>query len=439
MRSEKELKKIAAEALRLAGKAAPDSEAFVSVSSTRSANTRFAESEITSTGDVDETSINVTIGKGKREATAAVNQTDAASLRAVVDRAVEMSRIAPEDPERMPVLGKQKYGKSPDAFDEATAALDGSARAKGAATAIETAAAAGVKAYGFFVHTGRTRALASSAGLSAFHAATSASLAVTARTGDGTGSGWAQTVSEKASALDPAAVARTAIDKAVRSAKPKKLDPGRYTVVLEPEAVREILGILFASLNARSVDEGRSYFAKHKIGDKLFGDAVTLRSDPTNPAMPGPPFDSDGLPLVPHSWIDKGKLNELSYSRYWAQKQGKQPTGGLNYTELSGGSATYEDLIKGVKRGVLITRFWYVRWLDPQALLVTGLTRDGTFLIEDGQVTSAVNNFRFNESPAVMLKNADAIQRDPARVSSDVRVPALRTADFNLASISDAV
>jgi predicted Zn-dependent protease len=439
MLGEKDLKKISGEVLRLAGKVAAGSEAFVAVSSSRAANTRFAESEITSTGDVDETSVTVTIGKGKRQATAVINQTDAASLRTVVDRAAEMARIAPEDPERMPVLGKQKYTKSPDAFDEATAKLDGAARANAAAAAIEAATGAGVKAYGFFDHSGSARAIASSAGLSAFHASTMASLTVTARTSDGTGSGWAQGLGERAASIDPAAIARRAIDKAARSAKPKKLDPGRYTVVLEPAAVGELIGFMAGALNARSVDEGRSYFAKFKLGDAVFGDAVTLRSDPANPAMPGAPFDGDGLPLAPHSWIDKGKLNELVYNRYWASKQGKQPTGGANRLEVAGGAASDDELIKGVKRGVLITRFWYVRWLDPQSLLVTGLTRDGTFLIEDGKVTAAVNNFRFNESPAVMFKNAEAMSKDLTRVGAGLRVPAIRTAEFNLASISEAV
>ncbi len=439
MLGEKELKKITGEVLQLAGKAAPGSEAFVSVSSTRSANTRFAENQITSTGDVEETSVNVTIAKGKRQATAASNQTDAASLRSVVDRAAEMARIAPEDPERMPVLPKQKYGKSPSAFDDATAKLAGSARALAAAAAIEAAGAAGVKAAGFFVHSGGGRALASSAGLWAHHQSTLASLTVTARTSDGTGSGWAQALGERAGDIDPAAVAKGAIDKAARSAKPRKLDPGRYTVVLEPAAVVELLDFLVGALNARGVDEGRSFFAKYEIGDKIFSDAVTLTSNPANPAMPAAPFDGDGLPLAPHTWIDKGKLSELVYGRYWAQKQGKQPTGGASRRELAGGAATFDELVKGVKRGVLITRFWYVRWVDPQSLLVTGLTRDGTFLIEDGQVTAPVNNFRFNESPAVMLKNAEAISKDLARVANGARVPAIRTAEFNLASISEAI
>jgi predicted Zn-dependent protease len=215
------------------------------------------------------------------------------------------------------------------------------------------------------------------------------------------------------------------------------------TVVLEPMAVTELLQFLSGSLNARRADEGRSFFSKAgggtQVGEKIFGDAITLRSDPTDPTMPGPTFDGEGVPLAPTSWIDKGTLTGLVYNRYWAKKQGKQATGFPNRWALAGGTATRDELVKGVTRGVLITRFWYLRMVDPQAILVTGLTRDGTFLIEKGEIVAPVNNFRFNESPAALLANVEAMSRETARTSIGWRVPAIRAASFNLASISEAV
>jgi predicted Zn-dependent protease len=213
-------------------------------------------------------------------------------------------------------------------------------------------------------------------------------------------------------------------------------------VVLEPAAVASLLLFLRSSLDARRADEGRSFFSKAgggtRIGEKLFPEAITLRSDPTDAQLAVAPFDREGLPLQPTAWIEKGTVRALTYGRYWAQKQGKPATGQPDGWILDGGTASREELVKGVARGVLITRFWYLRWIDQQTVLATGLTRDGVFLIENGAVTRPVNNFRFNESPVQMLARCDAMS--PAVVTEGgVRVPALRTHEFNLASISEAV
>jgi predicted Zn-dependent protease len=257
--------------------------------------------------------------------------------------------------------------------------------------------------------------------------------------------------------LDAGALAKVADDKATASASPKKLDPGRYTVILEPAAVGSLLAFLTNSLDARRADEGRSFFSKRKPGDKLFPETITLRSDPTDAALGALPFDIEGFPLAPTRWIDKGALTGLPYTRYWAKQQGKKPTGriggfgggggggggagGIGWT-LDGGTATREELIKGVQRGVLITRFFYLRALDPQAILVTGLTRDGIYLIENGAITHPVNNFRFNESPIQMLTRCDGLGATAIPSGNEggaVRVPVLRTHEFNLASTSEAV
>jgi predicted Zn-dependent protease len=210
--------------------------------------------------------------------------------------------------------------------------------------------------------------------------------------------------------------------------------------------VSALLSFLTGALDAREADEGRSFFSKTgggtRVGEKLFPDTITVSSDPTDPALSIHPFDDDGVPLTTRRWIDRGKLTGLPFTRYWAKKQGAAATGSPAGWSLEGGKATRDELIKGVKRGILITRLWYLRDVDPQSLLVTGLTRDGTFLIENGVVTAPVNNFRFNESPVKMLANCDGLTPTVIVGSADspvMRVPTLRTNDFNLASISEAV
>jgi predicted Zn-dependent protease len=435
-------RQLLAKVIALANKQ-PGAEASASLRTARTGNTRFAVNEITTSGDVATQDLSVTIKFSKRSATATTNQLDERSLADVVARAARMAKLSPENPEAQPVLGKQTYRASKGARDVVTAKLGPEPRAKAAGASIAHAVSAKVSIAGYYEHADRTRGLATTRGLSAFHAYTSAGMTCTARTPDGTGSGWAGGASNRVADFDPAALAKIAVDKGVRSAKPTRLDPGRYTVVLEPAAVADLLGFFTDSFNARRADEGRSFFSKpgggNKVGEKLFPDFVTLRTDPHDVQLETVPFDNSGFPLRPATWVDKGVVNGLVYDRYWAQKQGKQATGSPSGWILDGGKATREELVKGVKRGVLITRFWYLRWIDPQSILVTGLTRDGVFLIENGEVTRSVNNFRFNESPVQMLAKCDALTPSVVHPQGGMRIPALRTHEFNLASISEAV
>ena len=428
--------------LVLAG-ATRGAQAQVSLRADHIGHTRFARSEITSSGDVDRVTLAVTTHLGQRSATATTNQLDDHSVDGVVAQALRLARLAPESPEAMPPLGRTTYVKVKPAVDHETAKLGATARVKAAASVIAAADAGKVTIAGFYEHADTLTVRASTAGLWAAHEATSCSFSCTARTPDGTGSGWAGASSNRAADLDVPALAHTAVDKAVHSQQPHRLDAGRYTVVLEPAAVASLLEFLSGSLDARRADEGRSFFSKHKVGDKLFPETITLRSDPGDAAVSGMPFDRDGVALQPMKWIDRGTLAGLVYSRYWAKKQGKAPTGSPGGWTLEGGKASRDELIKGVSRGVLITRFWYLRTVDPQTILATGLTRDGTFLIENGEITAPVNNFRFNESPVQMLARCDALGplAIPAGGDNDggSRVPVLRTHEFNLASISEAV
>jgi predicted Zn-dependent protease len=267
---------------------------------------------------------------------------------------------------------------------------------------------------------------------------------MTARTPDRTGSGWASGGARDWGQVDPAAIGRIAAEKAVASRNPQPIEPGNYTAVLEPAAVTDLVPLLAGALNARTADEGRSPFSKPgggtRIGEKVMDARVTLYSDPADPALLGQPFDAEGLPLSRMVWIENGILRNLSYSRFWAQKQGRQPTGpplagGL---VLAGGSKTTAELIAGCERGILVTHFFYIRSLDARTVLQTGLTRDGTFLIEQGKITRALKNFRWNESPLLMLNRLDDIGR-PIPTAAGRMMPALRVRDFNFSSLSDAV
>ena len=432
--------------LALATAMVPGAGVFVRARQGRSANTRFALNEITTTGDVSESGISVEISLGRRHAAAESNQTDDASVRALIDRAATMARLAPEDPELMPLLPRQSYEVAASDYDVHTAELSATERAEAIKIAVDRADAARLQTAGFFVHDAVERAYANSAGLRVWHASSSADFTVTARTRDGTGSGWAGTEVIRASEIDAAALAKTATDKATSSANPQKLEPGRYTVVLEPAAVADLLAFLTEAFEARAADEGRSFFSKAgggtRVGEKIFADAVTLETNPMDPETPGAPFDDEGLPIKATKWIDRGVATALNYSRYWAAKKGTAPTGQCAIAKLYGGTAArQQDLYAGIQRGLLVTRFWYTRWLDPKAVVITGLTRDGVFLIEDGKITKPVQNFRFNESPVTMLKNVDMMTTATVRVPRGGlwRVPALRTHDFNFASVSAAV
>ncbi len=430
--------------LALARSLAKGAEVHAALTDTRDANTRFARSELTSNGDVEQTRLELRLAFGQRQASISTNQLDEPSLRAAIERVARMARLAPEDPERQPVLGAQKYVAVKAGFDRPTAALGAPARATAASAAIKAGYTDALEVAGFYQHTAGSVSVATSAGLFAHHASTAASFSTTCRTADASGSGWAGAWSTKASTIDAAAIARIAADKARRSAKARSLAPGKYTVVLEPAAVGELLGFLTSSMDRRSADEGRSYFSKAgggtRLGEKILTDPITLTSDPADPDLPTAPFTDEGLPLTRAAWIDRGVVRNLACSRFWARQQKLTPLGQPAAWRLGGGDAgSVDDLLVGVKRGVLITRFWYTRWVDPRTLLVTGLTRDGVFLIEDGKVTAPVNNFRFNESPLVMLGKADALTRQTWQMADGMLVPALRTRDFNLASVSDAV
>lgn len=434
-------------------------ETRVNISSDWSGNTRFAGGEITTSGESNDATITVTSTVGKKRASATTNVLEDDSLRRTVDLAERLAKLAPDDPETMPELGPQTYSPV-SGYIERTADLGPEARAAAARRVIERSAQAGnaagdVFVAGFLEANATSRAIANTKGLFAYHRSTDANLSATVRTPDGTGSGWASAGSRDWQKIDPGALSVRATQKAVASRNPTAIEPGAYTVVLEPQAVADLIPLLGGAFNARAADEGRSPFSKRgggtKIGEKIVDERVTIYSDPTDPDLLAQPFDGEGLPLKRNVWIENGILKNLSYSRFWAQKQGKEPTGGgggggggggfggfPGGLKMVGGTKSTDDLIVGTERGILVTHFFYIRFLDPRTVLVTGLTRDGTFLIEKGKITRSLKNFRWNESPLFMLAKLEDLGRAEPTAAGQV-MPAIRAKDFNFTSLSDAV
>lgn len=430
-------------------RAEPAAQAFVRVEVGGEAFTRFAVNEITTSGDTDLAELTLTVAIGQRHATAKTSRLDDAAHEELVERAIAMAKLSPEDPEWMPVLGAQTYREGGSAYDATTAKTEPQPRAEAAKAAIAVAKEKGVLGAGFISTSSVEVALASSAGLSATHRSSRAELSSTARTTDGTGSGWAVASSHRISDVDARAVASRAVDKALASQKPRELDPGRYTVVLEPACVASLVSFLRGSMDARKAEEQRSYFSKPggtRVGERLLAKGLSLRSDPFDAATPGAPFDEDGMALSPLAWFEAGELKLLPRTRYWAKKTGGAPTGRHTCVSLTGtdGKASTSELVASVDKGLLVTRLWYVRWLEPKTMTITGLTRDGVFLIEKGKVTAPVANFRFNDAPVRVLGSATAWTAEAVRIPSwsrdDVtRVPALLAHDFFMASKSAAV
>jgi predicted Zn-dependent protease len=261
------------------------------------------------------------------------------------------------------------------------------------------------------------------------------------RSNDGTGSGWVSRDVNDIDQFDGEAASAIAIDKALQSRNAKAIEPGKYTVILEPAAASQLIGNMLFSFSARRADEGRSFMSKEgggtKLGEKIVDERINVYSDPQNKMVPSSTWAGDGQARKKVNWLNNGTVENLFYSRYWAQEKGVDSVPFPSNIIMGGGDASLEDMIKDTKKGVLVTRLWYIRTVDPQTLLYTGLTRDGTFYIENGKIKHPVKNFRFNESPIIMLNNLETLGQQ-VRINGDL-IPYMKVREFTFSSLSDAV
>ncbi len=412
----------------------------VNLSGSESGNIRYARNSVSTAGHQSNQSLVVQSSFGKKSGTATIDEFDDASLEKVVKRAEELAKLSPENSEFMEPLGPQQYDEA-ITYVDATAKITPDYRAEVANSSIVPAKAKDVTAAGFLDDSNGFSAMMNSKGLFAYNKATNVEFTVTMRSNDGTGSGWVTRDYNDITKFDSSKAANVAIDKAVLSREAKAIEPGKYTVILEPAAAGDLIRNMSRSFSARTADEGRSFMSKEgggtKIGEKIVDERVSLWSDPLHPEVPTGTWNGAGQPLKKTSWIENGVVKNLAYDRFWAQEKGVEPVPFPGNLIMGGGDASLEDLIKSTKKGILVTRLWYIRSVDPQTLLYTGLTRDGTFYIENGQIKYPVKNFRFNESPIIMLNNLETLGKQ-VRIDGNL-IPYMKIRDFTFTSLSDAV
>lgn len=427
-------------------------DAVVSVNSENYGHLRFAANAFTTSGARENTSVGVTVWIGGKRGSASTNEIDDESLKATVALAEQLARISPVDREYMPTLGKQTY-KPVNGYAAATSNISVTSRAKTINDVIASCEKSKVIGAGFHQARGSAGASATKNGNFFYDRSSLVSLSTTARTPDGTSSGYFLRNHFDVAKLDTARVANEAIRKALDARNPRVLEPGVYPAILEPQAVADLLGFITFTFDARSAEEGRSPFSlpggKTKVGEKIFDERLNVYSDPWHPELPGSASAQGGLPAQKIHLVRNGVLENLVYSRYWAKQKGKEPTPGPvnSIIESSQAPVSLEDMIKSMDRGILLGRFWYIRGVDARTVLQTGLTRDGIWYIEKGKIQYPVKNFRFNQSVIQLLApgNVDMIGK-PERVGSSegqggnaALLPALKVKAFHFSSQSEAV
>ena len=421
-------------------------ECTASLDGGKKGNVRFARNDISTSGLVDDVELGVQVAFGKRSGAATINQFDDASLERCVRRAEELAKLSPENPEFMPAIEKQTY-KSSKTYSDSTAAITPEQRAKVAADSIAACKSQDLVAAGFLEDGYGFTAFANSKGNFGYQQQAGLNYTCTVRTPDGRGSGWVGRDLRDMSDFHVEKDIAVAIRKARDSVDAKALEPGKYTVILEPHAAAGLVSFMMYFFDARSADEGRSFLSKkgggNKLGEQVYDPRVTMYSDPWDEDVPVMPWDGSGLPRERMPIITDGKVANLNYSRFWAQKQGKRAVGRPGNLIMKGGTKSTADLVRETQKGVLVTRTWYIRMVDPQTVLLTGLTRDGTFYIENGKIKYPVKNFRFNESPIIMLNNIEELGKS-VRVAGDesdisMMLPPMKLRDFTFTSLSDAV
>jgi predicted Zn-dependent protease len=408
--------------------------------------TRFANNAISQNVYEQSRAMSIRVMLDQKTARATTNRVDEDAIRRTVEEAVALTKSVAPDPDMLPLHTPEPF-EHVDRFDAPTASASPEQRAKAIREAIYIVESAGQTAAGILATGESVQAIFNSAGVEAFHTETQAQFSITAMADDS--SGWAKASTVRLADFDVPALARSARDKAARSANPREIEPGHYTVVLEPAAVLDLVGQMFGDFAGTAMSDQRS-FLMDRLGEQLFGENIDIFDDVYHPLQNGSAHDGEGVPRKRLALVEKGVPRELAFSRASAAKAGVAPTGhGLPLPNeigempvnivIAGGGSSIEKMIASTERGVLVTRFWYIREVDPYEKIMTGMTRDGTFLIENGEVTHGLKNFRFNQGLIDLLKNVEAMSpsvRSSGEEAFDMVVPAMKVNGFHFSEVT---
>jgi PmbA protein len=443
--SERDLRKIIDTVLRLA-RSTGATETEVHVDEVDDALTRFANNAIHQNVAEHGLTVSVRTVVDGRTARATTNRIDEDSLRAAIDASLSLAHSQPKDPRLLPLPGKQRY-RAVNRFAKQTAALTPEERARAVRRACDLAVKRGQTAAGIFASGQSQAAMGNSRGLFAAYRETHAEFSITMQ--EEPAASWAKANAASVRDFDPQKLAERASEKAHRATNARELPPGRYTVILEPAAVLDLVGFLFYDFSATALDDKRSCL-NDRMGKQLFGKNITIADDAYHPLQLGAPFDGEGIPRERVLLVDRGIPKNLVYARTTAKAARKKPTGhGFalpnEYGEapmnlvFTGGNSSLDEMIASTDRGLLVTRLWYIREVDPYEKIMTGMTRDGLFLVENGRVTSAVRNFRFNQSILEMLRNVEllgAAVRATGEEAFEMVVPAMKVRNFHFSEVT---
>ncbi len=443
-------------------------EVEASFNSSRFALTRFANNVIHQNVEEENSVISIRTNFAGRTARATANQFDDESLRRAVTASEKLARVQVADPDLLPMPTPEEANRGgafadqsvrATRFFEETAAIAPAERAEVVRRIVSIADQHKLTTAGIYSNSESREGLFNSCGLANWHQQTLAEVSITMLGGDS--SGWQKSNSPDVNNLDPARLAEIAAQKAVESSRPREILPGKYTVILEPSAVLDIVGFMFWDYSGVAILDQRS-FLNDRIGTQLFGDNINISDDVAHPLQAGCPFDGEGMQRQRVQLVEKGVVIRVVYARATEQKMkrseyaGKvgpiEPTGHgfplpneigeMPMNAVFGAPEkpqTVPEMIASTERGVLVTRLWYIREVDPYEKIVTGMTRDGTFLVENGKVQSGLRNFRFNQSLIAMLSNVEAMSvpvRASGEESFDMVVPAMKVGEFNFTDVT---
>jgi predicted Zn-dependent protease len=427
--------------------------------------TRFANNTIHQNVEDENHMLSVRTGFGGRTARASTNRFDDESLRRVVAASESLAKVQHPDPDLLPVPDTREAdaGMSADAaparYFHETAAITPEVRADAVKKIVDISQKHKLTAAGIYSSSESVEGIFNSRGLARWHTQTLAEVSISMLGSDS--SGWQKSNSPNAVELNPVRMAEIAAQKAIQSAHPAEIPPGKYTVILEPSAALDIVGFMFWDYSGMAILDQRS-FLTGRIGSKLFGDNVTIWDDVTHPLQTGSPFDGEGTPRQRVPLVENGIVKRVVYARATAARmqrsEYKDKVGAIEATghglpipneigemplnivfATPANPQTMEEMIASTERGILVTRLWYIREVDPYEKIVTGMTRDGTFLVENGRLRGGVRNFRFNESLIQMLSNVGAMSvpvRASGEESFDMVVPAMKVRDFNFTEVT---